>query len=286
MLGPEEREYIFQHAHIPEHLPDYVTAVTEKEPFLFKDHVVYRQEDVLVFIGFPLDGEFTEEGLRECLAGAVGAFRPGTISLIAPRLPEWKRPVERGREDAYYRIDLRALHPRSKVMNMIRRASIEVSCEKGDHLGDEHVRLIRDFIAIRKLEEGTRFILERVPDYVNSVPTAKVFSAREGSGKLVAFTVADYGAKDYGFYMFNFRSEEGAVPGVSDLLLHDAMETAIAQGKSFMNLGLGIHEGVAFFKRKWGAGHFLDYETCTYRLSRRTFLARLSGLMGGTPCPG
>lgn len=280
MLGPDERGYILQRAHIPEHLPDYVTAVAGTEPFLFKDHVVYKQNEVLVFVGYPLEGPFTEERLRECLAEAVGAFRPGTVSLIAPRLPDWKEPAERGKADAYYRIDLKTLHPRGKVMNMIRRASTELSCEKCDHLGDEHVRLIRDFIAIRKPDDGTRFILERVPDYVNSVPTAMVFGARERSGRLVAFTVAEYGAKDYGFYMFSFRSEAGAVPGVSDLLLHEAMQTALAQGKTFMNLGLGIHEGVAFFKKKWGAGHFLDYETCTYRLSHSQFLERLFRFMG------
>lgn len=280
MLGPDEKGYIFQRAHIPEHLPDYVAAVTGVEPLLFRNHVLYRQGEVLVFVGYPLEGEFTEEVLRECLAEAVQEFRPGTLSLIAPRLPDWKRPAERGKEDAYYRIDLRSLHPHSKVMNMIRRASTEASCEKSDHLGDEHARLIRDFIASRRLDEGTRFILERVPDYVNSVPTAVAFSARDRSGRLAAFTVAEYGTKDYGFYMFNFRSEEGAVPGVSDLLLHEAMLAALVRGKSFMNLGLGIHEGVAFFKKKWGAGRFLDYETCTYRLSGPQLLGRLFEFLG------
>ena len=280
MLGPEERKHIFQCAYIPEHLPDYVIAVTGMEPFLFRNHVVYRHCDVLVFVGYPLEGVFTKEGLRECLVEATDAFRPRTISLIAPRLPDWKKPAEEGQEDAYYRINLRALHPRSKVMNMIRRASTEVSCERGDHVGDEHVRLIRDFIARKKLDEGTRFILERVPDYANSVPTARVFSARERSGELLAFTVADYGARDYGFYMFSFRSEECGVPGASDLLLHEAMQTALAEGKAFMNLGLGIHKGVGFFKKKWGAAPFMDYETCTYRPSRSQFLGRLLGFMG------
>ncbi|MEW6668068.1 MAG: hypothetical protein AB1512_22885 [Thermodesulfobacteriota bacterium] len=280
MLGPEERKHILRWAYIPEHLPDYVTAVTGMEPFLFRNHVFYRRGDILVFVGYPLEGVFTDADLGECLVEATGAFRPGTISLIAPRLPDWKRPAQRGKEDAYYRIDLRTLHPRSKVRNMTRRASTEVACEKGGHLGEEHIRLIRDFIAMRKLEEGTRLILERVPDYVNSVPTAVVFSARERSGRLAGFTVAEYGAKDYGFYMFNFRSGECGVPGVSDLLLHEAMQTALAEGKTFMNLGLGIREGVAFFKKKWGAKHFLDYETCTYRLSSRQLLGRILGFMG------
>jgi hypothetical protein len=280
MLGPEEKAHIFRHAYIPEHLPDYVVAVTGMESYLFRNYVLYRQGEALVFVGYPLKGVFTEIGLRECLQGAVERFRPGTLALIAPRLPAWKKPAERGDADAYHRMDLRSLHPRSKVMNMIRRASTEVSCEKSDHLGDEHVRLIRDFLASRELDDGTRFIFGRVPDYVNSVPTALVFSARHRSGRLAAFTVAEYGAKDYGFYMFNFRSRECEVPGVSDLLLHTAAQTAVARGKNFMNLGLGIHKGVAFFKKKWGADPFLDYETCTYRLSVSRFLDRLFRFTG------
>jgi hypothetical protein len=275
MLGPEEREHILRNAHIPEHMPDYVVAITGMEPFLFRNHVLYRRGKVLVVVGYPLVGECTEEGLRTCLEEATEDFRPETLSLLAPRLPDWKRPDQRGKEDAYYRIDLRGLHPRSKVMNMLRRASAEVSCEKGDRLGEGHVGLIRDFIGSRKLDDGTRFILERVPDYVNSVPTAVVFSAQARSGGLAAFTVAEFGARDYGFYMFNFRSEACTVPGVSDLLLQAAMQTAHAEGKCFMNLGLGIHEGVAFFKKKWGARPFLDYETCTYRLVRPHFLDRV-----------
>jgi len=58
------------------------------------------------------------------------------------------------------------------------------------------------------------------------------------------------------FYMFNFRSEACTVPGVSDLLLHTAMQTAHAQGKSFMNLSLGIHtRGLPSSRRSEGLSH-------------------------------
>jgi hypothetical protein len=161
---------------------------------------------------------------------------------------------------------------------MVRRASAEVSCEKGNDLQEEHIRMVDDFVKGRDLDEGTRFIIERVPRYVQTVPAALVFNARARSGRLVAFTIAEYGTKEYAFYMFNFRSEGDTTPGASDLLLHEAIQTALEQGKRFMNLGLGISEGVSFFKRKWGAQHFLDYETCTYRHSRSHLLDWLSRL--------
>lgn len=278
MLSPSDREYIYSRAYVPEQVVDYVAAVSETEPFLFMGHVLYIKGEVLIFVGYPLEGVFAEERLQRCLAGAAAEFRPKTLSLIAPRLPDWKRPVERGRGDAYYRLDLRSLNPGSKVMNMVRRASTEISCERGNDLQEEHIRMVGDFVKGRDLDEGTRFIFERVPHYVRSVPTALVFSARARSGRLVAFTVAEYGTKEHAFYMFNFRSEGDTVPGASDLLLNEAMQTALEQGKRFMNLGLGISEGITFFKRKWGAQHFLDHETCTYRLSRSHLLDWLSRL--------
>ena len=276
MLSPSDREYISSRAYVSEQVVDYVAAVSETEPFLFMEHVLYVKGEVLIFVGYPLDGAFTEERLQRCLEGAAAQFRPRTLSLIAPRMPDWKKQAERGRGDAYYRLDLRSLNPGSKVMNMVRRASTEISCERGNELQEEHIQMVGDFVKGRDLDEGTRFIFGRVPHYVSTVPTALVFSARARSGRLVAFTVAEYGTKEYAFYMFNFRSEGDTVPGASDLLLHEAMQTALKQRKPFMNLGLGISEGVTFFKRKWRAQHFLDYETCTYRLSRSQLLDWLS----------
>ncbi|MBT9139112.1 MAG: hypothetical protein DDT31_01693 [Syntrophomonadaceae bacterium] len=52
--------------------------------------------------------------------------------------------------------------------------------------------------------------------------------------------------------------------GASDLILYEIIKTAQEMGKSFVNLGLGINEGVAFFKKKWGGSPFLNYEFCLY----------------------
>jgi hypothetical protein len=77
--------------------------------------------------------------------------------------------------------------------------------------------------------------------------------------------------------MFHFRAKDRAVPGASDLLLRDAIREAERQGKRFMNLGLGMNRGVAFFKEKWGATPFLTYATCTYTFTR-PLLFRVLGI--------
>jgi hypothetical protein len=75
--------------------------------------------------------------------------------------------------------------------------------------------------------------------------------------------------------MFNFRSETRYVPGASDLLLSAVIGQAIAEEKKYLNLGLGINPGVAFFKEKWGGAVFLPHACCLYHPPRKGFLEML-----------
>ncbi|HSR11508.1 MAG TPA: hypothetical protein VLS90_08665, partial [Thermodesulfobacteriota bacterium] len=75
----------------------------------------------------------------------------------------------------------------------------------------------------------------------------------------------------YAFYLFNFRSKPAPAPGTSDLLLETLVEETRARGKSFVNLGLGINNGVAFFKKKWGGTPFLRHEAAIFPPPRRSF---------------
>ena len=118
-----------------------------------------------------------------------------------------------------------------------------------------------------------------MPGYVSYSKTSFVLNARDSAGKLVAFDIADFGAKHYAFYMFNFRSRQHHVPGTSDLLLQALIKEAEQQGKTYVNLGLGINQGVAFFKKKWGGQPFLNHEFLLYRPSFPTlFDSLLQGL--------
>jgi hypothetical protein len=92
--------------------------------------------------------------------------------------------------------------------------------------------------------------------------------ARNARGELVAFDVADFGARAFAFYMFNFRSRQHNLPGASDLLLAHLIARAQAEGKRYVNLGLGIDTGIAFFKRKWGAVPFLKHCACVQHAPR------------------
>jgi hypothetical protein len=125
------------------------------------------------------------------------------------------------------------------------------------------------------LEEETKFILGRIKEYISYSNESWIFNVRNKSGNLIAFDIAEFGAKDYAFYMFNFRSSSHYIPGASDLLLFEIINMARAENKRYINLGLGINSGVRFFKKKWGGIPFLPYFYCIYKPSGQEQIERL-----------
>lgn len=265
MTTPLEEDYIKSHAYVPEHITSYVIATSEGEPFLFRNYLFYKVKNNLFFVGYPLKGPFKEKVMKEALDTAVKRVKPEHIALIAPEISKLQEIHYRRKSDTYYKLNLSNLNINQKLRNMINRASRELYIEKKQDISDEHIRLISEFLSSHKVDHDRRLIFEKIPKYISSVSTAWVFSARDREGILAAFDIAEFGAKEYAFYMFNFISRQCYVPGASDILLYEVIKAAREQGKSFINLGLGINEGVRFFKKKWGGVSFLDYEYYRYQ---------------------
>jgi hypothetical protein len=257
MITPSERAYIAEHAYVPEHLPHYVTAISQTEPFVINDFVVHVAGTSMVFVGYPLCGTFSAARMLESIDEAKKRFRPAVVSVIAPALPGPLKECALSPPDDYYRLDLSCFVIPRKTGSMLKRARRDVSVSIGT-FGREHKRLVDDLMLTHRLDKAMQFIFKRLPEYVKC-DTAIVFDARTLRGDLVAFTVAEYGAKLYAFYMFNCRSREHNVPGASDLMFTHVIECAQAEGKQYVNMGLGVDAGIAFFKTKWGATPFLRH---------------------------
>lgn len=269
MITPDEEDYIKSYAYLPEHLTGYVTAISGVEPFLIKDYLIYFREGYLTFVGYPLSGPFEEKRMKEILDSSIEKFKPAYVALIASSISISRNLCLKKDSDQYYRLDLSSFHPDQKLRNMVTRSSRELVIEKNQELQEEHIRLISEFLNSRKVDEDTQYIFEKIPEYIPSVPTAWIFSARSKDRKLVAFDIVDFGSRDYVFYMFNFMSLKYRIPGASDLLLNEMIKAAKDEGKPFINLGLGINKGIRFFKEKWGGKPFIKYEYCLYQ-SRHT----------------
>lgn len=268
MLTEDEETFVLNKAYIPEHIVSYVVPISKLEPFLISNHLCYSGRNQLVFVGYPLSSEgvsrnFDERILEKTLEKAVEEFRPENIAIIAPKLPPIKKAIVES--DKYFLLDLNSFEINKKLRNTIARASKDLIVERGK-IAEEHRRLVREFLKARSIDERTKYIFKNIPAYTSSSPTAVVLDARDKNSNLAAFNVVDF-SRDYAFYMFNFISRENYVPGASDLLFNELIKIAREKGKKYINMGLGINEGVRKFKEKLGGRPFLDYEFRAYGLN-------------------
>jgi len=278
MITQAERRFIWEYAYVPEHVPEYVSAISASEPRLMGDFLVYEKEDEIILVGYPLKNQDSDKKLQKVLDRITSRSKWHRVSITAPHLPKDIAGVLQA-PDMYYRIELESLTVSQKLRNSLRRASRDVEVMQSKAVTREQTTLIEQFVSSHTIDEGTRYIFERIPDYVAHCESARVLEARNAKGDIIAFDVAEYGSKEYAFYLFNFRSPVAHVPGTSDLLLSRIISDARAMGKKYVNLGLGISEGVTFFKTKWGAVPFLSHVTCVRsaetKSSIQTLLERL-----------
>jgi hypothetical protein len=275
MLSPADEAFVARHAYVPEHVPGYVTAVSAVEPHLVEGYLCYQAGATLIFIGYPLGRGFESADLARALPAAVARFRPRQVALTAPALPDLTPRCEVRERDAYYRINLASVRVPAKERSLIRRAARELRVEQSRQLGAAHEALIAAFLASHGVAGDARRIYERMPAYLTGPGTARLFSARDPAGELAAFAVVDLGGQAYAFYQFSIRSAQRPVPGASDLLLSEVIAAARGEGKTYLNLGLGVHGGVTRFKEKWGAEAFLPYEYGVFRPRRPGLLDAL-----------
>ncbi len=275
MITAAQQDHIETHAYVPEHIPQYVTAISQTEPHLFGDFLAYSKKGLFIFVGYPLKEPFNEKQMGKVLEEVIRRFKPESLSLTGPAIPSSFKNYERAPSDHYYRLDLSSLSISQKLRNMLKRAGRELAIEKKKNFDEDHRRMVEEFLKTHPVDEETRFIFRRIDAYLSSSKSAWVFDARNKSGELVAFDIAEFGPKDYAIYMFNFNSDAFYVPGASDLLLAEVIQQAKTDRKKYVNLGLGINPGVTFFKKKWGGVVFLPHAYCLYRPSRKENLEAL-----------
>lgn len=261
MIDAAERAWIHERATILEQIPSYVEAVTGLEPVLFEEHLLFRAARHVVIVGFPLEEDYDEGRLDQVVRRAVQTFDAESLSLLAPTAPPCLVDAAREPPDRYFRLDLAGLEIPQKVRHMLHRASQELEVRRGERFGRDHKKLVRGFRRTHSLDDGSDLIFERLPDYAVG-ETVRIYEARDAKGRLVAFDLAELAARDKAFYAFNFRSTKHEVPGASDLLLHAMIADATEEGRRWIGLGLGISEGVTFFKTKWGGSPYLDHVGC------------------------
>jgi hypothetical protein len=272
MLSSDEQNRIFQQAYVPEHLPDYVVAISGSEPYLLQDYLCYFHRTHLIFIGYPLADNSAE--ILQVYSAACERFNPQTIALVADEpLPQLEGDPTQP-SDHYYRLNLPLKSLSPDVAYMVRRAERELQIKAGQ-FGREHKKIIKSFIGRQDLSDEQVHIFKHVKTYLKRSKTAHLLEARKDD-RLVAFSIVDMGSARYAFYQFNFRSAEIAVPGASDLLFNEMAQLAQSEGKRAINLGLSVHPGIRRFKQKWGGEPFLEHRSVLIQRKQAPDIGKLS----------
>jgi len=274
MLSPDDQRFVYHHAYVAEHLPDYVQAVSGAEPTLHENYLCYVRAEHLIFVGYPLGHECTD--VEQAYVSACKRFRPATVAIIAPSISFHGNELIESMEDVYYKLDLPLTSVPPAAAYMIRRASRELRVCEGSY-GKDHERLVADFLAARAVGPSHEEIFRRIPAYLKQSRTASLVEGWKGD-QLIVFSILDLGSATYGFYMFSFRSLTAGIPGASDALVYEMTRMAEASRKSAINLGLGINQGVMHFKKKWGAVPLLPYASALIRKRAKSLLSVLARL--------
>ena len=263
MITPEEEDYVLTAAYVPEHIVSLMRLISKGEPFLIEDHLSFVKDNWLILVGYPLDGNFSQERCKRILKQALETFRPEYLWFIGPEIPASLLDSYKEREtDRYYRLDLEHSTLKSSLLRMADKASKELTVERAHLISKEHEALIGELLKREKLPPRIKELYRAMPDYVAHSSSACVLSARDKRGKLCAFFVLELAAKEFVTYVLGSYSKKHYVSHASDLLFLEMIKLTREHGKNTINLGLGVNQGIRRFKEKWGGIPFLNYEFC------------------------
>jgi len=263
MITPEDEEHILTRAYVPEHIVNLMASISRGEPFFTEDHLGFVKDNWLIFVGYPLDENFSQDRCDKTLKQAVETFRPEYLWFIGPEIPVSLLESCTEREtDQYYRLDLGQIKLKPSLKRMADKASHELIVERGHIISKDHEALIAELLKREKLPPRLRELYRAMPYYVSHSSSACVLNARNKSGKLSAFFVVEFGAKNFSTYVLGSHSKKHYVPHASDLLFFEMIKLTQEQRKDIINLGLGVNAGIRRFKEKWGGIPYLNYEFC------------------------
>lgn len=267
----------------PDQLVPYVSSVSGLQSTQLGNFVIHQGQGHGVLIGYSLSGKNELDALNAAVAQAITWKHLEHLTVIAPERPLLAPKDAIIKKDSYWILSLPMKSKAQKLRNMLSRAHKEVKVEKqtGNNCWSKaHANLAKQLCKKKSLnlEAGTEYIFNHLNAYLEKSPDTILFSAYSTEGILQGCAVGDYSALETAFYMFAFRANN-AVPGTADVLLEAVIDEATDRGYGKINLGLGIDDGIRFFKKKWGALPVLPCFETSWKINSKQpgWLKRLFG---------
>lgn len=245
-------------ALVPEHSATLMAALSGGQPFYIDGYMFVAAGTWLMAIAYPLGGRYSPDAFEDALRRALGRNPAGQCWAIGPDLPPSLSAsiIER---DRYYLLPASAPVPRG-LRGPLKRLAQRLAISEGSVFTPEHRRLWAEFLGSSR-RQGRPPMSAHVAELYARTPAAledaggslRLLDARDENGRLAACLLLDYGPDNFLSYVLGAHSRRHYAPHATDLLFAEMLARARESGKRFVNLGLGVNEGILRFKKKWGA---------------------------------
>lgn len=270
MITTEEEAYILSKAYVPEHIVSLMALISKGEPFLIRDCLCYVKDNWVIVIGYPLNGEFAQDSFKALFQEVTSKFEPEYVWIAAPEVPdEYAKSSLEMEHDEYYRLELKGFKAKGSLVREVNKAMERLTVEKTNNFTKEQKIIIEEFVKREKPGDRIKELYLSMPGYVAASKTAMLLNARDTEGHLSAFYVIELAATEFAAYVVGCHSKKNYVSHASDLLFYEMVMAAQEKGKTYINLGLGVNDGIRRFKEKWGGIPFLKYTFCEYHRGRK-----------------
>ncbi len=281
-LSPEQEAYVLNRAYVPEQIPSLMALISKGQPFLLEDHLGFVKDNWLILVGYPLEGDFSADWSQEIVEQVVSTYRPEYLWFIGPQVPPSLSDRCRARQsDQYLKLNLEQTKLKSSLRRVVRKAAEKLTVKRGQTFTPAHQALVSELMQRQALPPLIAELYRAMPGYINSSTSARLLNARDRQNKLTAFFVVEQAAPVFDTYLLGCYSQKNYIPHASDLLFSEMVSLARQSGKSIINLGLGVNEGISRFKKKWGGVPFLNYEFCECYYGRSQTLSLVNSLLDG-----
>jgi hypothetical protein len=279
-----DEQYALSRAYVPEHIPSMMSKISHASPFLIENYLGFAKDNWLCFIGYPLGEKFSSDHCGELIARILKERSPDYLWFIGPEIPSSLARFSRIRQsDQYFRVDLSQTAIKPSLQREVNQAARTLTVERSRVFTDEHISLVDELMRREKLPPMIAELYRVMPDYVGHCETAYTLNARDARGKLAAFFVVELAAEQFDTYMLGCYSKKNYTPHASDLLFSEMIAFARERGKTGINLGLGVNDGIRDFKMKWGGKPYLNYEFCECCYAQPALVSVMDMLLGNIP---
>ncbi|MCS7214998.1 MAG: hypothetical protein RMI30_02680 [Thermodesulfovibrio sp.] len=261
-----DENYILSMAYVPEQIPRLMSFLSGGKPSLINKKYLYiKGKNWIIFIGYPLDKSSDLKELEFSIKEVIESIKPETLWLLTEEIPpSLEKKFIKLEDDYYYKIDLENLKINRRLIKVVQKVSgkLKVIIEK--KYTDQHRELKDEFLKNRELSPNVKRLYIDLPEYIKKSEKTFLLSSYTPQGKLTAYYIVDMEAKEFSSYLIGCTSKINYIPYSSDLLMYELINISQKEGKSYVNLGIGVNEGIRKFKEKWGGIPFLKYKTYEY----------------------